>query len=66
MEAKPDNASDSLKAHWEIDMKGPKMPESGLTFFRENNRASLEAIRDLAHKVYRHKIRDKDWGSIHE
>ncbi len=40
-------ASDSLKALWESNMKGSKLSEDDLNFFRRNGRASLEAIRDL-------------------
>ena len=40
-------ASDSLKALWEGNMKGSKLSEDDLNYFRQNGRASLEAIRDL-------------------
>jgi imidazolonepropionase-like amidohydrolase len=40
-------ASNSLKALWADDMKGSKMSEDDLNFFRNNGRASLEAIKDL-------------------
>jgi imidazolonepropionase-like amidohydrolase len=48
--AAPDHveyASDSLKALWEGNTKGSKLSESDLDFFRQNGRASLEAIHDL-------------------